>query len=72
YGVTHLGAIRSLAAAMSVFASALGPVAMGALMDSGVTIERVYLLFAAYCVLASLLIVPALARRRSPAPSGGG
>ncbi|MDX1435038.1 MAG: MFS transporter [Gammaproteobacteria bacterium] len=72
YGVTHLGAIRSLAAAMSVFASALGPVAMGALMDSGVTIERVYLLFAAYCVLASVLIVPAFARRASPMPSGGG
>jgi MFS family permease len=34
YGLKHLGAIRSLAVAVSVFASALGPVAMGGLLDS--------------------------------------
>jgi MFS family permease len=56
YGLRHLGAIRSLAAAIAVFASALGPAVMGGLMDGGVTIETICLFFALYCLIASLLL----------------
>ena len=41
YGLAHLGAIRSLAFAMNVFGSALGPVLLGALLDAGVTCTSV-------------------------------
>jgi hypothetical protein len=57
YGLKHLGAIRSLAA---VFASALGPVAMGGLLDGGVSVETICLVFALYCLLASLFLVAGL------------
>lgn len=35
-GTRHIGAIRSMAATISVFASALGPPAMGWMMDAGI------------------------------------
>ncbi len=60
YGLKHLGAIRSLAVAASVFASALGPVAMGGLLDGGVSVETICLVFALYCLLASLFLVAGL------------
>ena len=60
YGLRHLGAIRSLAVALSVFASALGPAVMGALMDGGVSVETICLFFAFYCLMASLLLVVGL------------
>jgi len=60
YGLRHLGAIRSLAVALSVFASALGPMVMGGLMDGGVAIETICFFFALYCLLASLLLVMGL------------
>lgn len=63
YGVVHLGAIRSMVTALAVFASALGPVALGALMDSGMSIERALLLFAGWSALASALLAAALIRR---------
>jgi len=60
YGVENLGAIRSMATALSVFASALGPITMGGLMDLGLAIESVCLLFAAYAALGAILIAVAL------------
>ena len=69
YGLRHLGAIRSLTVAISVFASALGPAVMGRLMDGGVTVETICLFFALYCLIASLLLAVALkgmARRSLP------
>jgi hypothetical protein len=54
YGVTNLGAIRSVATSLSILASALGPVIVGGLMDLGVSIERTCLLFAAYTVTGTL------------------
>jgi MFS family permease len=69
YGLRHLGAIRSLAVAISVFASALGPAVMGGLMDGGVAVETICLFFALYCLLASLLLgvaLKGLARRSLP------
>lgn len=47
YGVTHIGAIRSLHHALMVFSTALSPAAMGWLMDRGMTLETIAL----WCVL---------------------
>ncbi len=60
YGLHHLGAIKSLAASLGVFSSALGPVIMGSLMDLGVRIEYVCLLFGAYTVVGGVLVWVAL------------
>jgi MFS family permease len=65
YGVAHLGAIRSLATAIGVLASALGPVTLGTLMDHGISIETGCLLFAAYATVGSLLMVIAKGVRTS-------
>jgi predicted MFS family arabinose efflux permease len=59
YGVRHLGAIRSLATAVGVFGTALGPVTMGSLMDWGLAIEQVCLIFAGYSVIGMCLMVAA-------------
>jgi predicted MFS family arabinose efflux permease len=60
YGARHLGAIRSLASAISVFASALGPVTVGLLLDAGMKMETICLGFAAYCFGATMMLVQAL------------
>ncbi len=60
YGVLHFGAIRSLATSVSVFSSALGPVAMGALMDASVSVEDICALMALYCLAATGLLMVAL------------
>ncbi len=57
YGVRHLGAIRSLVVSLSVLASALGPLAMGAMMDAGVSVEAICGIFALYCMGATGLLV---------------
>lgn len=54
YGTRHLGAIRALATALSVFASALGPAAMGLPLDAGASIEAIAFWSLAIMVLASL------------------
>jgi MFS family permease len=64
YGVKNLGAIKSLFTSISVFASALGPLAMGFMMDQGVSIENICIVFAAYCLVTSVLLVMALRRYR--------
>lgn len=60
YGVRYLGAIKSTAGAISVFASALGPVTVGVMLDQGYSIETVVLCFAAYCLLATPPLMHAL------------
>ncbi len=63
YGTRHLGAIKSLATALSVFASALGPVIMGLLMDNGLSTDDVCWIFAAYALASvattALALTPA-------------
>ena len=54
YGTRHLGAIRALGTALMVFASALGPVAMGLPLDAGASLEVISLWSAAIMVLTSL------------------
>ena len=53
YGTGHLGAIKSLVASISVFASALGPVIMGGLMDYGLSIDSICHMFAAVTLLGT-------------------
>ena len=69
YGVTHLGAIRGLFQALAVFATAIGPVTTGWLLDAGLGPFGLGLGLAAGIGLAALLAT--LGLRRSPgAPTG--
>ena len=52
YGTSNLGAIRALAAAGQVFASALSPGLIGILLDAGIHLDVQMLVMAAYCFLA--------------------
>jgi MFS family permease len=54
FGTEHLGAIRSLAMAVVVFASALSPALIGILMDAGIALETQLLAMAVYCFVAAL------------------
>ncbi|MBF0276489.1 MAG: MFS transporter [SAR324 cluster bacterium] len=63
YGIDHLGAIKSLVSAFGVFASALGPVIMGALMDWGMSIESTVLGMAVYTFCGTVLMMVAIADR---------
>ncbi len=67
YGTAHLGAIRALATALSVFGSALSPIVFGAVFDRGVPVEGLALGCAGFVVLAGGLFVPALHLRAQPA-----
>lgn len=60
YGPKHLGAIKSLTNAIMVFASALGPALVGSLLQWGMPFVGVMLLLAAFCLLATVLLVYAL------------
>jgi MFS family permease len=60
YGPKHLGAIKSLTNAIMVFASALGPALVGGLLEWGLSFTLILLLLAAYCLLATALLVYAL------------
>ena len=62
YGTLHLGAIRALIAALSILASALSPVTLGALIDLGVSMEALTGLCFAYVVAAIALVVPVFRR----------
>ncbi|MEX0759769.1 MAG: MFS transporter, partial [Tistlia sp.] len=65
FGTRHLGAIRSLAFGVQVFASALAPGLIGVLLDLGVSLELQYLAMSIYATAASLtlwLLLPSLYR----------
>jgi len=66
YGTGHLGAIRSLAVSLSVFASALGPVIMGVLMDAGISVEVICGLLALYGIAATVLLLFGLNATKQP------
>jgi MFS family permease len=57
YGTRHIGAIRSFIATLSVFASALGPPALGFALDLDVPIATMTIVSVAYFVGSSLLMV---------------
>ena len=64
YGVRHLGAIRALATAVGVFATAGSPVLMGWGIDAGVTMETISLACAGYTLVAAAVARVALVPRR--------
>jgi MFS family permease len=70
YGLDHLGAIRSMVIALSVFASALGPVIMGAMMDGGLMIEAICGWFALYGLGASGFLLLSLKGYRAEGLAG--
>jgi len=55
-GTRHIGSIRSMAATLSVFASALGPPALGWMIDAGIALESMVLGTVIYIAFASGLI----------------
>ncbi len=62
YGVTHLGAIRALAASLMVLGSALSPAILGWLFDAGVSVNAVALGCAGYAAASSPIMLMALRR----------
>jgi MFS family permease len=72
YGSTHIAAIRSLAHALMVFGSALGPVMFGMLLDNGFSWNFILTSSACWMIAASLLLcLTPLTRtaRQSTSPS---
>ncbi|MBD8892811.1 MFS transporter [Roseibium litorale] len=66
YGTRHIGAIRALAFALMVFASAAGPGLIGFLIDAGIPFDLQLIGISAYCAVLSLVLTVAaraLARR---------
>jgi MFS family permease len=64
YGVGHLGAIRSMTSAITVFSTAASPVTMGWLIDRGVSMEAIAAASAVWTVLAAALAATAFGRLR--------
>lgn len=64
YGTRHIGAIRSFVATMSVFASALGPPALGFALDFKVSIMTMTVVSVSYFLASSLLMVFCMRPRR--------
>lgn len=65
YGTEHLGAIRALAAAAIVFATALSPGLIGVLLDAGIALEAQLAVMGAGCFAVALwtgALVPRLNR----------
>jgi MFS family permease len=60
YGTRHLGAIKSMTNAIMVFASALGPALVGTLLEWRISFAVISMIMAAFCVLATGLLVYAL------------
>jgi len=67
YGVTNIGAIKALATALMVLASALGPVIVGLFMDNGYSIEAACYFFAAFSAFGGILLFITLRRERTVA-----
>lgn len=64
YGTRHIGAIKSVAAALMVFGSAIGPGITGALIDLGIDFPRQMLPIAVYYLLAATLATVGIIRYR--------
>ncbi len=60
YGPRHLGAIKSLANAVMVFSSALGPAFVGSLLNWNVEFGVICLLMAGFCAFATATLTYAL------------
>jgi len=69
FGTRQLGMIRGVYAALMVLSTALGPVMLGGLLDSGVTLLSFAIGVAIYAVVVPLLAVPGITARGGPAAS---
>jgi len=65
YGTKHLGAIKSLAAAIMVLGSAIGPGLTGILIDFGVGLDRQYLWVSAFFLISTGSMIAGIFRARS-------
>lgn len=66
YGTAHIGAIRALASALFVFASAVGPGLAGVLIDADFDLEAQAFYYAGFCFVAAcgyVLLAPRFGRR---------
>jgi hypothetical protein len=52
FGTKHLGSVRSVAMSLMVFASALGPMTSGYLIDTGFNLEKQYVVMAFITLLS--------------------
>ena len=64
YGTKHLGAIKSLAAAIMVLGSAIGPGLTGILIDFGVELDRQYLWVSAFFLISTGSMIIGVFRAR--------
>lgn len=66
YGLTNLGAIRSVTVSAAVFATAAGPGLTGTLIDRGMSLPSQMIFLGAYCLLATaaMAIASVYLRRR--------
>lgn len=64
YGTRHLGAIKSLAVAVMVFGTAIGPALTGVLIDAGLPFTAQMPGIAAYFLCAASLVALGMARAR--------
>ena len=60
YGTRHLGGIKSTVGAIGVFASALGPVSIGIILDMGYTFNAVCIYFSIFSVISTGLLLKGL------------
>ena len=62
YGPKYLGGIKSMIGALGVFASALGPVTIGVILDLGYTFNAVCVFFSVFSLLSTAMLVNGLKR----------
>jgi MFS family permease len=53
YGLTHLGAVRSVTVSAAVLATAVGPGLTGTLIDGGLSLPAQMMFFGFYCLMAA-------------------
>ena len=72
FGTRHLGAIKSMATAIMVLGSAIGPGLTGLLIDQGIALDTQYFGVAAYFIFTSLMMWLGIRCARSALPSRAG
>ncbi len=56
YGPKYLGGIKSTITAFNVFASALGPITIGTMLDAGFHFDQIFLTLSSICAVSSVLL----------------
>jgi MFS family permease len=62
YGTRHIGAVKSMAAAITVLGTAIGPILTGTLIDAGLTFDDQMIGIAAWFLLACLCTTAGITR----------